>query len=52
MVYQICSNDDRRLTFDLFYGKVKFASLYIYIYGENVEKLFSQNVLKTETYNV
>ena len=25
----VCSNDGRRLTLDLFYGKVKFASPYI-----------------------
>ena len=45
-IYQVCSNDDRRLTFDLFYDKVKFASLYI-LHGENVEKSFSQSVKKT-----
>ena len=28
-VYQVCSNDDGRLTFDLNCGMVKFASLYI-----------------------
>ena len=26
-VYQIYANDDPRMTFDFFYGKVKFASL-------------------------
>ena len=26
-----CSNDDRRLNFDFFYGKVEFASLFINI---------------------
>ena len=27
--YQICSNDDPRLTFDLFYSRVTFTSLCI-----------------------
>ena len=35
-------NNDHRLTFDLFYGKVRFAPPY-----ENVKKSFSQYVLKT-----
>ena len=28
-VYQVSLNDDPRLTFDLFYGKIKFVSLCI-----------------------
>ena len=39
------SNDDPRLTFDLFTaGQICVP---IHLYGENVEKSFSQNVLKT-----
>ena len=44
MVYQICSNDDQKLT-DLFTaGKICVP---IHLYGKNVEKSFSQSVLKT-----
>ena len=39
-------NDGCRLTFDHFYGKVKLF-VHKHLYGENVEKSFSQNVLHT-----
>ena len=49
-VYQVCSNDDRRLTFDfLRQGQICDP---IYLYLENVEKPFSQNVLKTNGWNL
>ena len=45
---EICSNNERSITFDLFtfYDKVKFY-VPILLYGENVEKSFSQYVFKT-----
>ena len=46
-VYQVYLNDDRKLTADLFYGKVKFATPCIHIGKILLEKSFSQNVLKT-----
>ena len=48
-VYQVCSNDGRRLNFDLFTARSDFTRFYqtIHLYPENFEKLFSQNVLKT-----
>ena len=40
-----CTNDDRRLTIDLLWqGQICIS---IHLYWENVEKSFSQNVLKT-----
>ena len=54
-VYQVCSTDDRRLTFDFFTaGQICIP---IYLYGENAEKSFSQNAffyerLMAEIYNV
>ena len=48
-VYQVCSNDDR-LTFDLFMARSNLHP--IYYYGENFEKSFSQNVLKTDGLNL
>ena len=40
------------MNFDLFYGKVKFASP-ILLYGENIETSFPKNILKTkEIYSV
>ena len=44
-VYQVCSNNDHRLTFDLFTARSNICP-YTCIWG-NVEKSFSQNVLKT-----
>ena len=42
-VYQVCSNDGRRLTLTfLLIGQI---CAHIYLYGENVEKSFSKNVL-------
>ena len=50
-VYQICSNDIHRLTFDLFNARTNL-DLLKHLYGENVEKSFSQNVLKTNGLNL
>ena len=50
-VYQACSNDYRRLTFDLFTPRSNFALPYI-LYGENAEKTFSLYVLKTNGRNL
>ena len=45
MVYQVCSNDNLMLTFDLLWqGQICIP---VHLYGENVEKSVSQNVLKT-----
>ena len=44
-VYEVYSFDGRKLTFDLSYGKVKLVHP-LHLYGKNVEKSFSQNVLK------
>ena len=44
-VYQICSNDDPRLTFDLFMVRSNLNP-HAFVWG-NVEKSFSQKVLKT-----
>ena len=44
-VYQICSNNDPRLTFDLFMARSNLRS-HAFVW-ENVEKSFSENVLKT-----
>ena len=42
---QVCSNDDPRLTFDLFTPR---SNLHPHAFvSENVEKSFSQNVFKT-----
>ena len=44
-VYQVGSNHDPRLTFDhLRQGQICIP---MHLYGKNVEKSFSQNVLKT-----
>ena len=44
-VYQVDSNDDSRLTFNfLWQGQICIPIL---LYGENVVKSFSENVLKT-----
>ena len=40
-VYQLCSNDDRLLTFDLL--RLGQICVPMYLYGENVEKSLSQN---------
>ena len=48
MVYEVCSNDDYRLTFDLFRARSNLL-LYTFIW-ENIEKSFSQNVLKNSGY--
>ena len=50
MVYQVCSNDDPRLIFDLFTARSNLRP-YTFIW-KNVEKSFSQNVLRlmVETY--
>ena len=39
------------MNFDLFYGKVKFASP-ILLYGENIETSFPKNILKTNGWNL
>ena len=46
-----CSNDDPRLTFDLFTGQGQIC-ISMHLYGENVEKSFSQKVLKTNGRNL
>ena len=51
MFYQVCSNDDPRMTVDLFLWQDQIC-IPILLYEENVEKSFSQNVLKAEIYNV
>ena len=45
-VYQVCSNDDPRLTFDCLKRQ---GQIYIpmHLYGENIENSVSQNELKT-----
>ena len=50
---QVCLNDDPRLTFDLFYGKVKFASLCICM-GNKLKIQFLKMYYRpmAETYNV
>ena len=46
--YQICSNDDPRMTFDFLMARSNLRShMDKCLYGENVEKLIPQNVLKT-----
>ena len=44
-VYQVCSNDDHKLTFDLF--RQDQICVPMHLYGENIYKLFPQNVLMT-----
>ena len=44
-VIQICSNDDPRLTFDLF--TAQSISVPTQLHWENIENSVSQNVLKT-----
>ena len=44
-VYQVCPNHDPRLTFDLF--TTRSICIPIFLYGENTEKLFSQNHVYT-----
>ena len=44
-VYQVCSNYGHRLIFYLFKSRSNCAP--IHLYRQNVEKSFSQNVLKT-----
>ena len=44
-VYQFYSNNDPRQTFDLLKARSDLHSHHLY--GKNVEKSFSQNVLKT-----
>ena len=41
-IYQVHSKDDLRVTFDIFTARSILCS---HLYGENVEKSFSQNVL-------
>ena len=45
-VYQVCSNEDPRMTFDLFMARSNCVS--VYLYRETVENSFSQNLLKTK----
>ena len=40
-------SDDPRLTFDLFMARSNLVPMHLY--GENIEKSFSQNVLKTNS---
>ena len=44
-VYHVYSNKDRRLTFDLF--TARSVCVPIHLYGKNVEKSFSHNILKS-----
>ena len=48
--YLVCLNDGRRLTFDLFTVRSNLR-LYTFVWG-NVEKSFSQYVLKTNCWNL
>ena len=41
--FQICSNDDPELTFDLFYGKVKFDPL-CFCMGKKVKLELSEDL--------
>ena len=49
-VYQVCSNDDPRLTFDLYtQGQLCIP---MHLYGENIENSVSRNVLMTNGWNI
>ena len=51
-VYQVCSNDDRRLTFDLFTARSNFCLSLNICMGKILKNQFLKMYLKTKSYNV
>ena len=48
-VYQVCANDDPRLTFNFI--QQDQICIPMHLYGDDIKKSFSQNVLKANGWN-